>query len=149
MNSDLPSVSELLHQLESLHRLQQGAGPPPLELRVLELARLLEVRLERLMSQPQRGEDLLQQGALPNLDLFRPETTPFDQRMLEDHTLLQEEMRLWRQGLQEIAALLKPGAQGVTPPAVLAHHWLRELEAWLQQAGFGPPQGQGDERADV
>ncbi len=129
-----PGVGELIEQLQTVKALAERSGHTrSLADELDRLARLLEQRLDHLISLPERGTETTANDMPPNLDLFSGHPMPFEQRMVLDRTLLMEEMALWRQLLEEVSAVLHLDGERVFPQPEAMNSWLNRLEAWLNQ----------------
>ncbi len=128
-----PGVGELIEQLHTVKSMAEcHMDQPPLAEEVAHLARLLEQRLDQLISQPERAEEAVQPGMPPNLDLFGDHATSFEQQMALDRAVVLEEMQLWRDELLALSACLNMDGKRVSLPPERMQQWLNRLEAWLQ-----------------
>ncbi len=129
-----PDIGELIAQLQRLRGATcSEAWGGELAERLDVLADLLQHRLDRLMVDPKAGEEVLQPGQPPNLDLFGQNPQAFEACMAESRVLVLEEIAYWRALLEEVEEVLVIDGERISPPVSQMNRWLIRLEQWLNR----------------
>lgn len=134
-----PKIQALLSDIKHLNSSHSPSNQIESLLAGLsELADSLEQRLESLIVLPERAEEVKNLDNPPNLDLFQHETqAAFPEKVQQDWSILQEEIRYWRHQLEICLPLLETDQETLAHVPEQMQAWLKNLENWLEQALAG------------